>query len=332
MHALLSYDDIRIDSQPRINPHLAATTSEIEEFCKNHHIWLPQFGDYHTMTAYLYPRTTPERLIALNIFMNLLWFIDDKFDDMRLSDDSDIQAQQLSNTFKLVTNLLINGDMPDGAAPDWLVACAELRKQVVALGNEKWLHILAQTLHNHLQSITATMDSVMANGEPDLDAYLAIRQRDSGMMVAIEGIEFAYDFHLPDELRYNSVIVKARDCAAHIGGLMNDLMSYHHDERDNNPFNLIMILRQTKSLIKGRMLPAQEGIHEAVLIINHFIYEFEACERQLPIWHDETLNTMATQYMQGLRDQIDASYHWQLATGRYRSPDAYYHRLKVSVE
>lgn len=320
---LLSYDDVAITSQPLINPHLDDITPEVEAFCRKYHIWLPQFADYHTMTAYLYPRTSREQLAVLNIFMNLLWFIDDKFDDIRMSDHADNQGHSASAIFKVATDVLIEGKFPSDKNIPWLAVCSALRDKVIALNGEAWLETIAQTLNHHLQSITSTIDTVIVNGKPNLERYLAIRQRDSGMLVAIDCIELAYNVTLSDDVRHHPIIQIARDCVGHVGGLMNDLMSYHKDERDNNSFNLIAILRQLHDL------NAEEGIHEAVKIINRYIGDFETCERYMPQWDDDDKNRMTQLYMEGLRDQIEASFHWQVATNRYRSPDAYYHRLQA---
>ncbi len=315
---MLSYDSIKIYSSPKVNIHMQATEAEVETFCKDYNIWLPHFKEYHTMTAYLYPNASAERLIILNIFMNLLWYVDDMYDDARLDHHSD--KISISQLFSIATDALQFGKTQTDA-PLWISACVALHHKI---GNRDSIRTLTQSIPKHLQSITNTMEDIIIDGQYNLDLYLKTRENDSGMHVAIDGIGFEHGVTIPDKILNHPIIAQAKHCTANIGGLMNDLMSYHKDEASGNHFNLIAILRRNNSL------SAKEGIHGAVKIINGFIESFESCEENIPHWENDDLNNLAQLYMQALRNQIEASWHWQLATNRYRSPDAYYDKLKTS--
>jgi len=321
---VLSYDSINVAGLPNINPFYYQTKDVIENFCRDHHIWLPNFEEYHSMTAYLYPRTSAERFIVLNIFMNLLWYVDDMFDDNRLANVSNDDAPKVSlkQLFALANNAIMTGSLPENA-PDWLKACAALHDKIMELDSEWWLDILQRSLQNHLYAITNTIKDADGDNGIDLDRYLEIREHDSGMYVAIDGIDFACDHDFRTLLERHEFLRVARHCVANIGGLMNDLMSYHKDERDGNAFNLIAIIRaQNDDNVKI-------GIHGAVEIINNFIKRFEMCEQHVDTIHDEKEKYYVQLYLRALRDQFEASWHWQLATNRYRSNDAYYAKLKA---
>lgn len=321
---LLSYDDVRITAPARVNPHLATTTPAVEDFCRLHHIWLPHFDGYHTMAAYLFPRTCAERLRALNILMDLIWFVDDSFDGLRVSADGYDQRQTADQILHATGALFLTGQAPADTPPlPWFPAVKALHHDFVDLNGADWLNLMAQTLEDYLQSITSTLDDLDERERPTVEAYIDLRLQDSGMLVALDCTEFAYDMRLPQQVRHDPTVREARKLAGHIGGLMNDLMSYHIDEQAGNRFNLIAVL------CDERALPVPEGIDAAVRIVNGFIERFDACEAAILsdaalMAHPET-----ALYVEGLRDQLEASWHWQVETSRYRSQSAYFDRLRA---
>ena len=319
---LLTYDDVAILMPRQINPHLEATTSQVETLCRQYDIWLPNFGDYHTMTAYLYPQTDPERLITINLLMDLLWFIDDYFDDGKGSADDGVSAN-LSSLFKRVSHTLLTGEIP-AQRNHWLDVVIALRERVVDQGGEEWLPRLVSSLHHHLQNVTAKLKSNHALWQQDAGEYIRVREGDSGMYVAVDCVEFARNAFLPDDIWNLPLVQRARRDVTNVGGLINDLLSYHIDRREGSQFNLITVLQ----LIHG--YSDEEALHDAVQIVNSYIKDFYAVREKLQDVAVKTPNV--NRYLQGLEDQIGASWYWQIDTGRYRAEDADYEVLRRSVD
>lgn len=166
----------------------------------------------------------------------------------------------------------------------------------------------------------------MVDGKLDVERYIEVREHDSGMYVAIDSIEFAYGIMLPDAVLNHPTIARMRRACANVGGLVNDVISYHKEVEVNDyRFNLLNVL------MESRALPFEQAVHEAVLIINDFITDFTQHERHLPTWDDPAINADVRLYVQGMRDQIGASLHWQVATNRYRSHNAPFAELRAAV-
>lgn len=311
----LSLTDLIVATPLQIHPKLEETTQPIEEFCKAQNIWLPNFDEYHTMAAYMFPRTSPERLIAINLLMDLLWFIDDYYTRER-RDESEGDNATLAQAFEDGMKILLLGKKPANNAI-WHEACFDLRERFLALGGEKWLMRLGQSLQEHLEATTYSISKVMEDGVLDVERYVAIREHDSGMQVAIDCVEFAYDIYIPDEVMAHPWMLMMRRHCANVGGLINDLTSYHKEaEVGEERFNLINVY------IENQGLDFSMAVHQSVVLINSYISDFLQQQDNQPDFGDDAVNEMVRLYIQGLRDHIGASWHWQLNTNRYRSPES----------
>lgn len=325
MH-LQSYKDVAVRTPRILNPYLGVTTSKVEAFCRKYQIWLPNFDDYHTMTAYLYPRTSARRLITINVLMNLLWFIDDYFEDGQGEAD-DSHSPDLASLFAVVANILLSGEVPNHDNK-WLNVVMALRQRFVKQGGEKWLPRLVDSLHHHLQYVTLKHEETVADWQSDIENYVEFREGDSGMYVAVDCVEFAYGIDLPEEIWGDPIIQRARRDVTNVGGLINDLMSYHIDQREGSQFNLISVVQNAKDCTH------EEAVHHAVAIVNSFIEDFYQCKVAMKnktftqITANPQVHYIVNQYMQGLEDQIAASWFWQIDTNRYKSADAEFEALR----
>jgi hypothetical protein len=317
----LSLSDILAATPAQINPHFPSTTAEIEALCKRYHIWLPNFADYHSMTAYMFPRASRERLITLSILMDLLWFIDDYYTRSRLSPEQG-DDQALAHTLMTGMSILLHDDAQE-AYEGWHHVCRELRRQVLEQGGEGWLRRVVATLSEHLKATTFSISKSMENGKLSVERYIRVREHDSGMRVAIDAIEFAYGIELPPKVLSHPIILQLQGDCANVGGLINDVVSYHKEvEVGDHRFNLLNVLMEAR----GCDFPA--AVHEAVQIINHFIRDFLTYEHAMPSFGSAALDEAVRLYVQGMKDQVGASLHWQLATNRYRAQQAPFSELR----
>ncbi|MCA9707214.1 MAG: hypothetical protein KDK70_15280, partial [Myxococcales bacterium] len=74
-----------------------------------------------------------------------------------------------------------------------------------------------------------------------------------------------------------------------------------------------------------------EAIQRAVELVNGIHEEFlgaiDECERSIGVLDLESRG-IARQYIEGLRDAVAASYHWQVFTDRYRHDDHFFQDFK----
>ncbi len=154
---LLSLADIIAATPVQINPHFARTNAEIEAYCQDYAIWLPNFGDYHSMAAYMFPRAECERYLTISILMDLLWFIDDYYTRSRI-DSSAQQDARLAQTFMTGMQILLYDEV-QSAYEGWHYVCADLRQRVIAHNGEAWLRRLIAGLDAHLQATTLSINA-----------------------------------------------------------------------------------------------------------------------------------------------------------------------------
>ena len=320
----LSLSDLIVATPQQIHPHLQKTTEQIQAFCHHHDIWLDNFDEYHTMAAYMFPRTSEDRLVTINILMDLLWFIDDYYTRER-RDVHENDHKALANAFKDGMKILLYGQQPD-QKDVWHDACFDLRDQILALGGERWLFRLGRSLSEHLQATTYSLAKIVEDGVLDVERYVAVREHDSGMQVAIDCVEFAYDIYIPDEVMADPWVQTMRRHCANVGGLINDLTSYHKEaEVGEERFNLISVFMESEGV------DFHTAVKKSIDLINEFIADFLHKEQHIPDFGSPAVNEMVARYVQGLKDHIGASYHWQLNTNRYRSPDSPFPELQTML-
>lgn len=65
---LLSLSDFHNIDSLCINPHFEEALCPSEDYAKRFEIWLPNYHTYSSMSDYLYPRASVERLITIKLF------------------------------------------------------------------------------------------------------------------------------------------------------------------------------------------------------------------------------------------------------------------------
>ena len=320
---LLTLSDIHTIAPIQVNPNAEIAERIIEQLCRDTGIWLPQLEDYTTMSSYLYPKTSTERLIAMGLANNFLFFIDDVYDRHKKQNPNVEQEVYMRKVFDNCINIMLDGTEPED---DHVVydASFELYRRFSPLTTRAWLKRLLFSLLKHLKSSTYTLDDIIEQEQDTVEQYIKLRVLDSGMDPTIDFIEFAWDIHLPDKVLNHPFLQEARARVSRIGALANDLFSYSKEvQAHGSRFNLVPML------MDARGLSFDEAVHQSVSLINECINNFMKSEQQIPVWSDEKINHMVRLYMEGLRDEIVATWHWQMSTNRYRSPDSPFPELRT---
>jgi hypothetical protein len=322
---LLTLSDLRVIGPKHINPQSAEAEQRAEIYCRNLGIWLPHLQEYTTMSAYLHPHASVERLTAIIILNNLLYYIDDihSSDRSNAEEGDDLVMMEI---YRNCMALLYLGQMPADRNPLY-DTCKVIRDLVLDLSSEDWLRRLAMSLKDHLQATTLSIQEIMVDGVLDVNRYIELRELDSGMHPTIDMIELGLDMFLPNEVIHHPQIETLRICTIRLGGLVNDLFSYHKEViLSGQRFNLVNVL------MENRGCRFEEAVNECVLMLNQYSDTFVATEQELPDFGDDDLNYCVQLYVRGLRDQILATYHWQMSTNRYRSPDSPFPELRVLLQ
>lgn len=319
---LMTLSDLKIIGPKRLNPHAAEAERIAEAYCRDLGIWLPNFQEYTTMPGYLHPDADRECLITIIMIDNFLYYIDDLFTSSRSNPDEedDVEMQKIYRNF---IPILKYGQMPEEEHMLY-TSCKFIRDRVIKLAPEAWLQRVTDSLVRHLTTSTLSVQAIMVNGVPDIDRYIHLREYDSGMEPTLELLEMEMDAYLPVEVKAHPTIHELSVNTMRIGSLMNDLFSYYKEVIVNGQrFNLVQVL------MESRKLSFDEAVHESILMLNNFTDTFLELEQQLPDFGDEDINHRVRLYVKGMRNAIIATYHWQMETNRYRSPDSPFPELRV---
>jgi hypothetical protein len=312
-----------IDPQ-KVNPHSEEAQAIAKTLCKDAGIHLSTFDGYNTMSAFLYPNASLERLVGLIVIMNFLYYIDEVYERHERQETDRNEDIYLREVFDHCVQIILYGKMPD-RKHELYDASLMIHKTVLPLTNERWFKGFIIVILQHLKSTTYNLEDILdENNDDPIEAYIALRELDCGMRPTMHMIEFANNFYLSDEVKAHPYIRSVEEPTANIAGLMNDIISYEKEVLQfNSRFNLVALLEDYKEL------SFEAAVHEAVKIVNQNTNDFLEREKQIPDFGDEKTNEIVRQYVQGLRDQINATWHWQMATDRYRSPNSPYPELRT---
>ena len=322
----LSLADIKEIDTPRINPRAEESQAIAKKICKEAGIHLETFDSYNTMSAYLYPDASVERLVGIIVIMNFLYYVDDVYERHARTDGDHSQEAYLHQVFDNCARIMLTGKMPDHIHTLY-ESCLATHKIVMPLTNPEWLgEFIFKTLQ-HLKSTTNGVDDISNESEDELvENYIKLRGFDSGMYPAIHLIEFANSFYLLPEVKNHPYIREMEDATANVGGLMNDIFSYEKEViQYNSKFNLIAMFEQYHKL------SFEDAVHESVKIVNRNTDRFIERARNIPDFGDDELNLLAARYVRGLHYQINATWHWQKATDRYYSTTSPHPELRLST-
>jgi alpha-muurolene/germacrene-A/gamma-muurolene synthase len=332
----LSLSDIFIPWPRQKNNSSEFVESASKEFCLKYEIHTSdrtkpyRFDECNTMTAYLYPRASPERLFAINNIMCLFWFIDDLCDEDDTIERCDANIKGGDDQGRMQDVLLASlpifqfGQLPPHATR-LQQAIFEMRAALLRLSNESWFNRFVRSVRDYF---TETIKNIQLsrNGHAlALDEFLDAKVSESAMNLTADFIEFANDLYLPPCALECAPLRQARHKANQTCTFLNDMFSYHKEvivaKERKDRYNLINVLIE-----RGRTF--DDAVHESVRLINSLVHDFISIKAGMPRLGDET-DIIVTHYIQGLEDLMAAGWYWQMSTNRYRAPDSPFPELRV---
>jgi hypothetical protein len=278
------------------------------------------------MTAFMFPSTSVERLVATNLWLDYLWYIDDSYDRNTAHEYSEKELE-IRRVYEMSVRIICDGASPAFEHVLFPVSQA-IHAQFKRLAyHPDWLgkRFKFYLLH-HLKAATYTSQDILSDGKVDVQKYMELREVDSGMYAAIMLIELAFNIYLPDDVLNHPYIQKMIRLCARICTFSNDLFSYEKEViKLKSDFNLL------KVLMDARDYSFDEAVHESIRIVNELSEEFLREESTMPDFGSAEVNRMATLYVQGLKDHSVSAYHWQMSTNRYRSPHSPFPELRLML-
>jgi hypothetical protein len=319
-----SISDLGVIEPLRHNPHAKEAEAIAKVHCQRLGIHLDNFDGYNSMSAFLYPRTSLERLVAIITIMNLLYYIDEAFERHERVEEDPEENLYLRKVFQSCVPILLYGETPK---TDNVIhgGCKLIHDLLAPLTTVDWLKRFVGTIGEHLMSTTYTLkDVIESNADDMLEKYIDLRRLDCGMNPTMNMAELAYGFYLPDTVKAHPFIKQVEAATANIAGLMNDLFSYEKEVIEyGSRFNLIAVLMDYKQLT------FEDAVAESVAIVNQNTNDFLRLKDAIPSWENKATEDMVRQYVDALEDQISATWYWQQTTDRYRSPTSPFPELRI---
>lgn len=149
-----------------------------------------------------------------------------------------------------------------------------------------------------------------------------LRQRRQSVCVAplFALVELGHRIRLPDEAFDDHRVQSIQRLGIEITLLHNDVLSYHKEEKEGVPHNVITACRK-------QGLSAQTALDFVGSEVSHRIADFERTARELDESRDEWSDELV-RYIQGIRDVIRANLHWSFHSNRFLSPEQKFTLLK----
>src|SRR5262245_59075101 len=121
----LTLSDLQILGPAQTNPNGPQAMQISEQYCKSLGILHENFANYASMSTYVFPRASLERLVTVDLLNNLLFFIDDTLGEEQAA-TSQPEKEALFHTCMLI---LRDGYHPAQTNPI-LETCKVLRPQI----------------------------------------------------------------------------------------------------------------------------------------------------------------------------------------------------------
>lgn len=308
----LTLSDIDIIGECKVSPYAAEIDERTEAMCLELGIKPKHFREYTTMTPYLFPYGDVDRLVAISVLNNFLFFIDDFIND-DLMKEHDVENRKL---FGECIQILY-GKRPAKPAHQLHLVTYDIAQLFRATAHPEWMTRFTHSVASYLKYTTLPIESIKTNGYWNVDKYISHREQVSGMYPTVDLIEYASRICLPQSAVDHPFLQSMRRLTAQYCCLLNDLFSYHKEVVEGgSQFNLLHILQESWNL------SFDEALHEGVRRLNYIAADYRQLADYATRWQNDTSRYLIEIYVNGMSDQFVAAWHWQMSTNRYRSPDS----------
>lgn len=260
-----------------------------------------------------------ERLLAVGMFSQWLFFLDDEYDDHPTM-GRDLRA--VRQLLTLVFDVLETGVLPAKPTP-FLRFTVGVRRRLDALAAPGWTGRFLRHIEDYLFRGSLRAAELWAlDRVPTLEEYLHVRMLDSGVFPVLDMSELAGGLCLPDDVREHPSLVEMKDLTVRYIAYVNDLFSYQKEVlQAGTPFNLVSVLMHENAS------SFEEAVRAATDIIGGAMARFSRLEQSLPRW-DESVAPQVKVYIEGMKSWMRGSYDFSLTSARYNAPDSPFPELR----
>lgn len=297
-----------------------AILQEAEYIAKRLGIYSDKFYNGHsTMTPYIFVDTNIERSVTATVWFSTLYYLDDFFGE-------DMRDNAHTPDFKALFTTWMSGqydknNLPEQSQP-LFKAIAYCSQHIQQQSNPVFFQRYTKELYDHL------LHSLHPVNYNTVEEYVNSRIHFGGMYPTIGMIEYVNDIYIHQALLQKCPALQQaiKDCLL-IGVLSNDLISYHKEKHSQQ--NLLNAYLKTNTVTN-----LDEAIQKGLDLVNRCYRSFakhsRLARKQLKVLSLTDIHTLTT-YLEGLKQLIAASYHWQMSTNRYRSTANIFEDLKYPI-
>jgi hypothetical protein len=148
---------------------------------------------------------------------------------------------------------------------------------------------------------------------PGIEEVLSQRRQSVCVLSLFALVEFAHDIDLPDEFHNHPTIQYIQALAVDITLLHNDLLSYHKEQSEDVPHNVLAAFIESG-------VAAQEAVDLIGAAIDRRLLNLEQAIEKMANWKMPWQN-QCIRYLQGIRDVIKANLYWSFHSDRFLSED-----------
>lgn len=272
------------------------------------------------LDAHVYPHALDvERLFAVGMFSQWLFFLDDEYDDHPTFGRDAVAVRSLMTR---AFTVLSRGSAPSSAT-SFLRFTAEMRRRLDALAPAGWTTRFLANVEDYLFRGSLRAVEYWSRDEvPSLGEYLRVRRLDSAVFPALDMSEIAGGLCLPDAVRAHPLLVEMKDLAVRYIAYVNDIFSYQKEVLvAGTSFNLVRVLMHANDS------SFEEGVEAAACIVGAALARFSEIEASLPVW-DAVVAPEVAAYIAGMKSWIRGSFDFSLASARYSAHDSPFPELR----
>jgi hypothetical protein len=159
----------------------------------------------------------------------------------------------------------------------------------------------------------AQVQQITLSETPAIEEVFSRRRQSVCVMSLFALVEFAHGIDLPDEFHNDPTTQYIQALAVDITLLHNDLLSYHKEESEGVPQNVLAAFIQSGMAAQGAVDLIGAAIDRRLLNLEQAI---EKMANRKTTWQKECMR-----YLQGITDVIKANLYWSFHSDRFLSQD-----------
>jgi Terpene synthase family 2, C-terminal metal binding len=278
-----------------------------------------KFEAFNTLTPYVYPEASVERAVICASWCNWLFFFDDIYDE-QLDRCKDLHA--VKHLIANYVSLLRDGEW-DGKMEPLAHLMLSFRQNALLTMSKQWLARFSCSVEGYFyRGVLPAIENWVQSKIPSVESYLVQREFDGAVYTALDLIELAGGFELPESLLQSPVGDKIRRAAARTISYFNDIVSYPKEVIQNkNPNNLVHVLQiENRCTLQKALELAIDEVNHCTNGLNESLREFVAQDRN----HHHSLS----RYAKGLVDWQRGNVEFSLLEARYRAAESSFNELR----